>query len=126
MDRSIGVHLPFLQLLCTTDKKQRKALLQTITDAQLRAICELVLNIYRGTFNVPSIYVRKLAPHRKLIETLVDRAINKKHKKQLLSQKRNILPLMIGPYVRLSKKKNDGTRVSVDTSGPIRSTVSQT
>jgi len=64
MNRTVKTHTAFLQLLYSTSVKQRKALLETITSDQLQILCEIALNVYRGTFPVSGYYIKKLLPKR--------------------------------------------------------------
>lgn len=40
----------FLKMLYSADPKQRKALLKTMTENQQQALCEVIFNVYKGTF----------------------------------------------------------------------------
>lgn len=99
MDRAIGPHLPFLQLLCTSNQKQRKTLLNIITQDQLRVLCELVLNIYYGNLPVSKHYIERLARQKKFIQVLVDRKFKNNHKKRLIVKNEGILPFLLKPLV---------------------------
>lgn len=119
MDRAIGPHLPFLQLLCTANTKQRKALLDTITGDQLRSLCELVLNIYYGNLNVPKNYVKQLYPHKKFVQCLVERTYKNNYKKRMLAKNTNILPVLLKPFV-LSNFIRNGQRIHSATQRKVR------
>jgi hypothetical protein len=49
MSRLIEDQGHFLQLLHSTSKLQRKALLTTITKPQLKTLCEITHNVLKGT-----------------------------------------------------------------------------
>ena len=49
MSRLIEDQGHYLQLLQSTSKLQRKALLMTITKPQLKALCEITHNVLKGT-----------------------------------------------------------------------------
>lgn len=121
MNRSIGPHAPFIKLLYSAEKKQRKVLLQTITDNQLRILCEITLNIYQGNLEVSACYIKRLTAHRKTIEVLIDRKVSRKRKRELIIRKQSLIPLLIEPYISL-QLKNHGARARTRTSRKIRST----
>ena len=51
---------PLLHLLSGCHAKQRKAILETLTDEQLKTLCEVVLNILKGTVDLPPKQKQKL------------------------------------------------------------------
>ena len=51
MSMSVKTHQPFLQVLATSTRKQALALIKTMSNPQLNAICEILINIQYG--NVP-------------------------------------------------------------------------
>lgn len=52
-----------LEVLYSADPKQRKALLKTMTENQQQALCEVILNVYKGTFPLSKYYIRRLSPY---------------------------------------------------------------
>ena len=60
MSRAVQMQVPFLEL----QVKQRKALLHTITKDQFHALCEVIINVYKGNFPVSNYYVKKLFPSK--------------------------------------------------------------
>lgn len=101
MSRLVRTHAAFLRLLYETNAKQRKMLLQTITSAQLQAVLEVTWNVYRGTFPVSDYYVKKMAPYKTSIRTLVSKRVSNKRKKEILLHRRKILPWVIKPVLSL-------------------------
>lgn len=71
MNRAIGLHLSFLQLMFISNQKQRKDLIDTITEDPLRALCELVLSIYYGNLIVSNHCVNIFSHHKKFIQVVV-------------------------------------------------------
>jgi len=117
MNRAVRSHLPFLQLLCRSSAKQRKVLVETITNDQLRVLCEIALNVYRGTIPVRPQYVRKLRPYKTILNTIIDRRVRKKLKIAVLLKNRRVLPWILKPFLFAF----NGSGTSINTQAKIRS-----
>ena len=63
MGGSLKTHLPFLQVLASSSKLQTTALLKTLSKGQIKAICEVLINIRYG--NIPLSDKDKKRLHRK-------------------------------------------------------------
>lgn len=100
MSRLVRTHEAFLQLLCEAGTKQRKVLLQTITNEQLRALCEVTWNVYKGTVPVSNRYVKKLTPYQTIIRSLISRLVSRKRKKAILLQKHKVLTWILRPAIQ--------------------------
>ena len=79
----------FLQLVTSTQPKQRHALLKTMCHDQLKYICEIMLNFLKETFQIPTHIKRKLAPYKSLIRFLADKAVSWARKKNFLGINNN-------------------------------------
>ena len=55
MSRLLEGQVHFLQLLRTTKKDQRKALINTIDKSQLKALSEIVHNVIKGTIDLSAL-----------------------------------------------------------------------
>ena len=85
MSRLIKKHWSYLQLLMnTTSKQQRKQLLDTITNDQLRALTEVIVNLLQSILPITPSHKPKLKRHRNIIRRLGDTTISSKKKKELL------------------------------------------
>ena len=85
MSRLIKKHWSYLQLLMnTTSKQQRKQLLETIINDQLRALTEVVVNLLQRILPITPSHKSKLKRHRNIIRRLGDTTISSKKKKILL------------------------------------------
>jgi hypothetical protein len=60
----------FIHLVSTTNPKQRKVLVNSMCNGQLRYICEIMLNLLKGTFVLPDNIKKKVEPFRSLIRLL--------------------------------------------------------
>lgn len=63
MSHLVTSNAAFLKTLYSADPKQRKALLKTMTEPQQQALCEVILNVYQGTFPLTKYYIKRLSPH---------------------------------------------------------------
>lgn len=103
MSRSVQSQYSFLHLLYTTTDIQRKALLKSITDKQLQALCEIVLNIYKRTVKISGYLVKKILPFKREIITVINKQVSLSNKKAALIKFRSILPIILKPVLSLIK-----------------------
>lgn len=100
MSRLMRTHAVFLQFLYLSHVKQRKALIQTIINDQLGALCEVALNVYRDSFGLSDTYIKKLQPYKLVIRSLISKRVGMKRKKDILLKRHDIL-----------LKASDGSRI---------------
>lgn len=105
MSRSVRMQMPFLELLQATSVKQRKALLQTLTKDQFHALCEVIINVYKGSVPVSNYYVKKLFPFKRSIQMLADNHVSPKRKKRILAVKHIIIPWVLKPVLSILKEE---------------------
>lgn len=105
MSRSVRMQMPFLELLQATSVKQRKALLQTLTKDQFHALCEVIINVYKGSVPVSNYYVKKLFPFKRSIQMLADNHVSPKRKKKILAVKHIIIPWVLKPVLSMLKEE---------------------
>lgn len=105
MSRSVRMQMPFLELLQATSVKQRKALLQTLTKDQFHALCEVIINVYKGSVPVSNYYVKKLFPFKRSIQMLADNHVSPKRKKKILAVKHIIIPWVLKPVLSILKEE---------------------
>ena len=70
MSQRIRKYITYLQLLHNTHRSQQKALLNTITLEQLKAISEIALNILHGVIPLKALQKKALTPYRKFIRMI--------------------------------------------------------
>lgn len=99
MSHLVTSNAAFLKMLYSVDPKQRKALLKTMTKNQQQALCEVILNVYKGTFPLTKYYFKRLSPYayRSTIYKLSSKTVKKSVKRKLLLQEYTILPILIKP-----------------------------
>lgn len=105
MSRAVQMQIPFLELLQATSAKQRKALLQTLTRDQFHALCEVVINVYKGNVPVSNYYVKKLFPFKRSIQLLADKHVCPNRKKKILALKHDIIPWVLKPVLSMLKEE---------------------
>ena len=104
MSRAVQMQIPFLELLQSTSVKQRKALLQTLTRDQFHALCEVVINVYKGNVPVSNYYVKKLLPFKRSIQLLADKHVCANRKKKIIALKHALIPWVLKPVLSMLKK----------------------
>jgi len=85
----------FLCLISSTTISQRKALLNSITQSQLKAVSEIVHNVIRGT--VPLTYLEKseLKKYKKTLLILGRKKSTKREKLRVLQRTPNVLVIVL-------------------------------
>ena len=82
---------PFLQLYVTAGLKQRKALIQTLSDAQLRTLSEIVHNVLVGNVTLTPEQQNVLKKYRSVLYVVGDRRIERRRKLRVLQKGANPL-----------------------------------
>ena len=96
-------HLPLFEVLTESTELQRRALLKTLTDVQLRAILEAVYNVLQGSCPLQSKDKKKLFEHRAIIRRMVSKQHTDKQQKRLLNKYHDIIPLLLKPVLKALK-----------------------
>jgi hypothetical protein len=81
--------------MSTPSTLQRKALLDTITQDQLKALTEIAVNILRGVLTITPFYYTKLKKDRKLIRIIGDTSVSLKRKRELLCRRGRVIVLLL-------------------------------
>ncbi|OOZ36427.1 hypothetical protein BOW52_10795 [Solemya elarraichensis gill symbiont] len=98
MEKALTPHVSFLSTLVSTDSRQRKALLRSMSSDQIRVLCEIALNVYRG--NAPdSEVIETLRPHEATIRKLSKRGASDATKIKLMVREESAVVLMIEPFL---------------------------
>lgn len=96
-------HLPLFELLAQITDDQRKSIVKTLTQQQLRAVLEAIYNVLKGTCELEDKDKKKLFPHRHVIRRLVSKDINQKQQRRLLHKHVNLLGILLKPVVKALK-----------------------
>lgn len=91
----------FIRLLYECPPRQRKSLIQYITDDQLRALSQIALNVLQGNVPITDSYKKKLKRYKDVIRSLASRQISKARKRRALLKFHTVVPLLIKPALPL-------------------------
>ena len=91
----------FIRLLYECPPRQRKSLIQYITDDQLRALSQIALNVLQGNVPITDSYKKKLKRYKDVIRSLASRQISKARKRRALLKFHTVVPLLIKPALLL-------------------------
>ena len=96
MSKVVRRNAPFLRLLvATASKSQRKGLLDTITNDQLKALTEVIFNLLRGVIAITPSYRNQLRKQKKLIRLLGDKSVSPKRKRVALCRKGSVIAVLL-------------------------------
>lgn len=95
MSQRIRKNSIYLQLLLKTHKSQQKALLNSISPDQLKAISEIALNILHGGLPLSSSQKKRLTPYRKAIRLIGHKKSSQKSKKRTLIKNIKVLIILL-------------------------------
>ena len=90
----VKTQLAFLELLTTSERKQARALISTMTKSQLNAICGVLINIQFGNIAVNEKDIKKLQRKKNAIVQLTSKTTGANVRKTLI-EKEVALILMI-------------------------------
>ncbi len=87
-------NLPLLKLLYKASPKQRRVILQTASDQLILSLCEIALNVLRGTIPLNTIQYRRLKKRKDEIK-YASKKITVVRKKRMINQRGGFLvPLL--------------------------------
>lgn len=92
MKKTLVENFDFIKQLCNS--KGRKKLLQCATKSNVKAICEICLNLLCGNLCVDNKAKSKLKKYREPIELLAKRRLSLKKKKVVLNQRGGFVGLL--------------------------------
>lgn len=96
MSKLVKKQAPFFRLLVSTSSKlQRKALIDTITKEQLRALTEITINVLQGVISLTSVYKDKLKKYKTLVTLIGDTSVSAKRKKTALRKNAHAVILLL-------------------------------
>ena len=88
-------NLSLLKKLLKAKPHQRRVILQTGSDELILSLCEVALNILRGTIPLTSGQYRRLVKNKSLIKLIADKKIGVGKKRRTINQQGGfILPLL--------------------------------
>ena len=95
MSERLSRNMPLLKLLLKARRGQRLSILHTASDEFILALCEIALNILRGSIPLTAKQFTKLRKQKTLIKLIANRATSLPKKRRMLKQKGGfIVPLL--------------------------------
>ena len=92
---AIEDQIHFLYLYTTSSQRQNRALIETMSKSQLRALLEVILNVLKGTVPVTVDDKTQLGHYKLIIRRVVDRSESRKRKRDLLIKYYRIFRLIV-------------------------------
>lgn len=95
-------HVHLLHVLAAASPAQRKAILKSASDEQIKTLCEICQNLLSG--NLPSNNIKKLCSYKRVIRLLANRSIPIYRKRKLIVTNRQVggfLPLVLPAVLSL-------------------------
>ena len=89
----------FLRLFVQTTSAQRKAILQTITQDQVKALTQIAHNIIVGTVPLTSSDKEQLKRNTRFVHLLGDKKLGYKHKQRLVLNKQGLVYVLVNSAV---------------------------
>lgn len=125
MTSKVKKHLDFLRLLSSSHVKQRRQLINTVSDEQLSVLTEAVYNVLKGVCPLSNINKNKLSKDRTILRKFTDPKLGKRLKITILKKNHNLLPELLRPvikYIALNgeRSSNGSNREIQKTDGELR------
>ena len=95
----VKTQLAFLELLATSERKQARALISTMTKSQLNAICEVLINIRFGNIPVNEKDIKKLQRKKNAIVQLTSKTTGANIRKTLIEKEVALILMIIKPIL---------------------------
>lgn len=94
-------HVHLLHVLANANPQQRKAILKTANEDQMKSLCEICANLLSG--NIPISNGKKLHSYKRVIRQLADKKISIAKKRKIFNNQTGsgFLPLIIPAVLKL-------------------------
>ncbi|GFX76236.1 uncharacterized protein TNCV_1233741 [Trichonephila clavipes] len=81
-------HVHLLHVLAAASPAQRKAILKSATDDQIKPLCEICEHLLPG--NIPTKKIKKLCSYKRVIRLLANRSVPISRKRKLFTTNRQV------------------------------------
>ena len=107
MASNVCVDTRVLELLSRLGAKERKVLLKTLSEEQVRSVCECAFNLLRGNVPLRPHHKHRLGKFKEALRRLVKRGESLTNKRRYLVQKGGgaFLPLLLSAVLPLLLQK---------------------
>ena len=95
MSMLVKTQQAFLQVLGTSTRKQALALIKTMTNQQLNAVCEILINIQYGNVSVNDAVIKKLQRKKNIIWELTSKSTGAKLRKTLIGKEIGLIVYVV-------------------------------
>lgn len=109
MTTQVKKHLDYLKLLTSTHVKQRRQLINTISDEQLSVLSEAIFNVLKGVCPLSNVNKNKLSKNKTILRKLVDPKLSRKFKKSILKKVQNLIPELLRPVIQYFAHNGKGS-----------------
>ena len=76
-------HLPLFQVLEMSDRKQRKAIINVLDNAQINVLCEIVYNFLHGALPVSKTALDSFRSYKEQFRQIVNKMLHLKRKESV-------------------------------------------
>ena len=105
MTTHIKEYASFLKFITNTEnKRQRQFLLQTITQGQSKAFCEVILNILNGNICITPVIKEELSKYKRHLRYLADPSVKLSQKHKYIRKKYSYLSKILITFKDLLNK----------------------
>lgn len=95
-------NIDVLKALCHCNKEEQKDFIKAAKPEVIHAVCDCITNVLHGNIPISRYSKRKLKPKRQLLRALSQPKKNAEQRKKLLVQQgAGLLPLLIGPALKI-------------------------
>ena len=109
MTAKVKKHLDFLRLLSSSHVKQRKQLINTISDEQLSVLTEAVYNVLKGVCVLSNADKKKLSQNKTILRLFADQKLGKRLKITLLKKNHKVIPELLRPVIKYITLNGEGS-----------------
>ena len=102
------VNKSFLHFLSSCDKEQRKAVLKTTTDDQLKLLVEIVLNLLRGVIPTSTRTRNLLRSSKNNIRKVTEESISKTLRRTRLIKINSEIPVILHSFLKYESRTDIG------------------
>ena len=115
-------HVPFFHLLLITHKQQKQALLKSASKSQIKALCEILLNIVTRTLALTPAEEKYVKQQQRKIKTILKKKTTTKKKQDLFSKNLKLVDILLTSVLNQMKNEHpeDSAEIYSDPDGEIQ------
>lgn len=109
MTAKVRKHLDFLRLLISSHVRQRRQLINTVSDEQLSVLIEAVYNVLQGVCPLSNKDKNNLSKNKKILRKFTDPKLSKRLKSTILRKIHHLIPVLLQPVIRYITQNGEGS-----------------